>query len=156
MSVPSLVSICRRGPLSGSADVDGISTGRDAAVLRPERLLPVGVLASDSRLLGGVVFAASLSDADSSFRSAAGSFAGGRVLLGAGVRPLAVLDLGLGTVTSRAGFFTGSGSGVGATATSSEGGSSILAPTDETRLPVLPDLVPAPWVSPVSASVASA
>ncbi|MEP6708195.1 MAG: hypothetical protein ABJC05_11785, partial [Pyrinomonadaceae bacterium] len=37
---------------------------------------------------------------------------------------------------------TGAASGVGAAAASAEGGSAILAPTDETRLPFVPGLPP--------------
>lgn len=143
MSVPSLVSINSRGPLSGVASGgDGLVAALAVALLFVERLFAAVGLLSDLELSSvGVLVSSLLLVAVSSL------FAGsvGRVLRLAGRRPRLVLGVGFASVVlvATADDSAGLGAGVGAAATTSGGaGSSILAPTDETRLPlVLLDVV---------------
>jgi hypothetical protein len=137
MSVPSLVSINNRGPLSGSASAGGaLVTTRAVALLFVERLFAALGLLSDleTSSVGGLVSSLLLVVASSRF---AGSV--GRVLRLAGRRPRLVLGAGFAPVVlgDSEGDSAGLGAGVGAAATTEIGGagSSILAPTDETRLP---------------------
>ena len=148
MSVPSFVSIIRRGPLSGSV----VSVGGDSGLVRvlvvPRRVLGAG------RLLAGAGF----STTGSSFFGSsvvAVSVSLGFVVVVDGVRRVverlvrgvlrAVVFLGgaagfsgLGFVTVSSGVASGVGSGVGAAATSTGvgSGSGKRAPADETRLPL--------------------
>jgi hypothetical protein len=146
MSVPSLVSISNRGPLSGSASAGGVLvTALAVALLFVERLFAALGLLSDLELssVGGLVSSLLLVAVSSRF---AGS--GGRVLRLAGRRPRLVFGDGFAPVVLFASADdstgVGTGAGVGAAPTTEIGGagSSILAPTDETRLPfVLLELV---------------
>ena len=148
MSVPSLVSINNRGPLSGSASAgDGLVTALAVALLFVERLFAAVGLLSDLELssVGSLVSSLLLVVVSSPF---AGSV--GRVLRLAGRRPRLVPGVGFAPVVlvasadDSAGLGAGVGAAVGAAATTESGGagSSILAPTDETRLPfVLLDVV---------------
>jgi hypothetical protein len=149
MSVPSFVSITRRGPASGSVASEGAGSG---FVVR-EAVVPRLVLGA------GRVFAGSgLSATVSSFFGSSVvvvSVSLGFVVAGDGVRRVverlvrgvvreAVVlgaDVGfsaLGFVTVSSGVASGVGSGVGAAATSAGvgSGSGKRAPAEETRLPV--------------------
>jgi hypothetical protein len=137
MSVPSLVSINNRGPLSGSASADGdVVTARAVALLFVERLFVAVGLLSDLELssVGGLVSSLLLVAVSSRFVGSAG-----RVLRLAGRRPRLVLGAGFAPVVLVASVddSVGLGARVGAAVTTEIGGagSSILAPTDETRLP---------------------
>ena len=141
--VPSSISITSRGPVCGSAK--GSCSVGVSVVPR----LPVGRCRRAGSVLrtSGTVTSFVVSERDSSL-FLAGCDAGLRRL--DGTRPLPLLGgagapasavatvvsgLGVGTVKS-----SGVGWGVGAAATSSRttGGSAMRAPTDETRLDVLP------------------
>jgi hypothetical protein len=138
MSVPSLVSINNRGPLSGSASAaGGLVTARAVVFLLEERLLP------GAGLLSGLAVSPVAGWVSSLLLIAVSSGLGGsrsRVLGVAGRRPRLFPGDAFGLVVLvAAGDSAGVGSGVGAVATAEGGGagSSILAPTDETRLPVV-------------------
>ncbi|MDQ2976869.1 MAG: hypothetical protein M3R69_15845 [Acidobacteriota bacterium] len=139
MSVPSLVSINNRGPLSGSASAGGgLVIALAVALLLVERLFAAVGLLSDFELSSVVGWVSAL------LRVAVSSdFAGwvGRVLPLAGRRPRLFPGDGFAPVVlcTSSDDSAGLGAGVGAAATTEIGGagSSILAPTDETRLPLV-------------------
>jgi hypothetical protein len=130
MSVPSLVSINNRGPLSATGSGAGLVTPR-AMVFLVERLLGVAGLLSELGFTSGlsVAVASGLTDGV------------GRVVRVAGRLPRRVPGVGRAGVVlaTSAGVSSGVGDGVGTAATSVGGGvgSSILAPVAETRLPVV-------------------
>ena len=149
MSVPSFVSITRRGPASGSvvSEVDG-----SGFVVR-EAVVPRRVLGAGRALAGSGLSALVSSFFGSSFVVVSVSL--GFVVVGDAVRRVverlvrgvvreAVVpgaDAGfpaLGFVTVSSGVASGVGSGVGAAAISAGVGSASgkRAPDDETRLPV--------------------
>jgi hypothetical protein len=146
MSVPSLVSINNRGPLSGSASAGGVLvTALAVALLFVERLFAGVGLLSDPAVSSIVGLVSSLILVEVS-----SDFAGwvGRVLPLAGRRRRLFPGDGFATVVlvtsagDSAGVGTGAGVGAAATTEIGSAGSSILAPTDETRLPfVLLELV---------------
>jgi hypothetical protein len=139
MSVPSLVSINNRGPLSGSASAaGGLVAARAVVFLLVERLLPAAGLLSDLEVssVAGSVFPPLFVAVSSGLGSSRS-----RVLGVAGRRPRLFPGDAFGLVVLVAATDDSAdvGSGVGAVATAEGGGagSSILAPTDETRLPVV-------------------
>jgi hypothetical protein len=168
MSVPSFVSITRRGPASGSvvSEVDGSGfVVREAVV--PRRVLGAG------RAFAGSGLSATVS---SFFGSSVVvvSVSLGFVVVGDAVRRVVerlvrgvvreAVDLGadagfsaLGFVTVSSGVASGVGSGVGATATSAGvgSGSGKRAPADETRLPLRSALATGVSVVDASSSPAS-
>ena len=107
---------------------------RAVALLLVGRFALAGVLVSVSESSAGAVFSVS------PFAAVSSAFAGsvGRVLRGAGRRVRLFLEVGLAGTVFGSGDSTGAGSGVGVSATSMRG-SSIRAPTDDTRLPPFPD-----------------
>jgi hypothetical protein len=148
MSVPSFVSITKRGPASGSVASEGVGSG---FVVR-EAVVPRLVLGA------GRVFAGSgLSATVSSFFGSSVvvvSVSLGFVVVGDTVRRVverlvrgvvreavvlgAAAGFAAGFVTVSSGVASGVGSGVGAAATSAGvgSGSGKRAPADETRLPL--------------------
>ena len=74
MSVPSLVSIINRGPISGLASTGGFAAGRGAALLLPALLLAATDLLSGSEPSAGFSFVVA-TGLLSSFASSVGFFA---------------------------------------------------------------------------------
>lgn len=145
--VPSLVSINNRGPVSGGGSVTGGSLG-GLADLEDDLL---AVVAGFGLLSGTAISLSPSMVAAVSFFSVIVSFGlvlAGCVLRVVGRRPRAVLGVvavvfaevvfsdGTGSAGLLSGVGAGVGSGVGAAATSRIG-SSIRAPTEETRRVVL-------------------
>src|SRR5689334_6070594 len=146
MSVPSFVSIIRRGPVSGSVASGGGDSGlvlRGAVV--PRRVLGAG------RVFAGSGVSATVSSFVLGSSAVAVSGSLGLVVVVAlrvverlvrgVVREAVVLGAGfsgLGFATVSSGVASGVGSGVGAAATSLGvgSGSGRRAPADETRLPL--------------------
>lgn len=138
-SVPSLVSIIKRGPVSsGSATAAGVA-GLTAGLLLLVDLADrfgAGFGVSDISAVGFssvslfVAVSSAFVEGDAEGRLRTG---------GAGLREIRVLGFAAGFLGSGSGDAVGVGSGDGASATSVRG-SSIRAPTDETRLPVLLDV----------------
>ena len=134
-----------RGPLSsGSCGAVGLAAPRALALRLVGRLPLAGILGSLSGFSAGGLSAVL------PFAAVSSGFAGsaGRVLRDAGRRVRLLLEVGLAAAALASDDSTGVGSGSGASATSVRG-SSIRAPTDDTRLPPFPEATTAVsgWVA---------
>ena len=142
ISVPSAVSITKRGPTSGSCSAGCSAVGRGCARRDVLRLVDVVSAGFSS----GV---AAVSVSVFGFAASVVSVAGGRErerrpVVRRGVRVgVEVLSGSEAAGVSVVGLDSGDGSGVGTAATSCGGGSGSLmrAPTDDTRLPFCGDAV---------------